>query len=363
MGSTKNPKSFRSAAAGLPAFRSTDDLARHLGLSRWTVSRVINGHPGVHPETARRVREAMETYRFAPNPLARGLRRGRTSMIGVCLPDIEVFYLGQKLEFLRRCFEERGFQVMVGLRGSGPVEEARTLARFRELRVAGLVVMASRLLPESTALRHLAEAGIPVVMVDPLNAGFETALTVDRTLGTREALAHLAELGHRRVATLGLSGDGAYTSQRRRALDETAAARGIRVRHLSFTQEGSFYQSGRLAGQRLIKTLRRRTAARPTALMTINDRVAIGVMDALREHGISVPGDLSLVGYDNMEIAGFMTPRLTSIDAGPSRLIQDTTDALLRALEGGPPLPHEPLPTRLVVRESTARPRDPHAPP
>ena len=353
MGSTKNPKSFKPAPR-LPVFRSTDDLARHLGLSRWTVSRVINGHPGVHPETARRVREAMEAHRFAPNPLARGLRRGRTSMIGVCLPDIEVFYLGQKLEFLRRSFEERGFQVMVGMRGSGPAEEARTLARFRELRVAGLVVMASRLLPASTALRHLAEAEIPVVMVDPLNAGFEAALTVDRASGTCEALAHLAALGHRRVATLGLTRDGAYTGQRRKALEGAAAALGVKVSHRALANEETFYRSGRHSGTQLARALTRRTGTRPTALLTINDRVAIGVIDALRDHGIIVPRDLSLVGYDNMEVAGFVTPRLTSIDAGPSRLIQETTDALLRALEGATPVFRPPLPTRLVIRESTA---------
>lgn len=357
MRSTKNRSRERSTGA---VIRSTHDLARQLGLSRWTVSRVINGHAGVHPDTARRVHAAMEQYRFSPNPLAKGLRHGKTSIIGVGVPEIDAFHLGPKLERLRCELEARGFYLMIGVRGSAAWQEVELLDRFRELCVAGMISFASSLGAGNRAVRRLAHAGVPLVMVDPRTASPpRSSVLLDRAAGMREATAHLLDLGHRRLATVGLFQGGFYSQQRLEGVRSTLLARGLdperNLVHFAVNETApSSYHAGYAAAEEMLCAWNRRD--RPTGFLVINDQVATGMLKRFQEAAIDIPGEASIIGYDRMDLGEFLTPKLTTIDGQAATLMEAATARLLQAIDGEAPergTVRTPIAARLVIRETT----------
>ena len=341
-----------------PTIRSTTELARQLGLSRWTVSRVINGHDGVHEDTVKRVREAMQASGFSPNPLAQGLRRGRTNIIGVCVPEIEDFYLGPKLEFLRRTVSEQGFHLMIGMTDGNPATEIETLDHLRLLCVAGIISFASQLPSRNSAISRLREAKIPLLLVDPMTPELKCELGVDRASGMREATRHLLDLGHRRFATLGFDSGSVYSRSRLAAIQEVLHACELQAKptlqQLPLPKEDSNYEAGRDAAKAFFTG---NGGEIPSAILAINDRVTMGLIDGLRALGMRVPEDLSIIGYDNMEAGAFFSPKLTTIDPSADILMAQTTTRLLRLIRNEEDSTDSIFrsPTRLIVRESTCK--------
>lgn len=297
----------------------------------------------------------MRTLGFSPNPLARGLRKGRTNIIGVCLPELEGLHLGPKLEFLRRSLTAEGFHVMVGLTNDEALEEAEALNRFRTLAASGVILFASRLESRGAPMKAFREAGIPLVSVDPMGAPPKGSLCVDRSAGMREATLHLFELGHRHVATLGLNSESRYTRDRLHGIASAYETRGWNpARHIRqfAAPDGSIYESSRAKAAEIWRAAQ--TGHGFTAVLAINDRAAIGLIDGLRALGVRVPEDLSVVGYDNMEVGAYITPRLTSIDAKPDELVRQATERLLCHIRDNQEAGTAPsIATRLVVRDST----------
>lgn len=342
MGSKKNP-----------SIRSTADLAGQLGISRWAVSRALNGRGGVSAETSRRVREAMDRSGFLPNPLAQGLRRGRTRYVGICLPELESFYLEPKLEFLRAEMSRRGFQLIVGMTDGDPGKERAMLREFGALRTAAIVAVASR--QPKRVIESLEEEGTPLLLVDPLREGPAGGIAVDRRSGMREAAAHLLDHGHRRLGVLGILGDTLYTRRRLEGVALAFSERGLdalrAVRSIALPDSGgSDLQKGFQAAGGIL-----RLRPVPTAILALNDLVALGLIAGLQAAGVAVPGDLSVVGYDNREIGDFSTPKLTTIDARPDALMRHVAADLLAVIEAGGTRRAATLwlETNLVVRDSS----------
>ena len=353
MGSTKNTKFG-------PGIRSTAELAKKLDLSRWTISRFLNGHPGVHPVTAARIQAAIEEHGFTPNPLAQGLKTGRTKIIGICLPEIEGPYLAQKLDFLRQALAKEGYQVMAGMTHGDLREEVTLLNRFRVLRAAGVILVASRFTPDNLSLRRFQETQTPLILLDPLMVPLQDSIRVDRSVGMKEAVRHLFDLGHQYITALGIGNSDLYSTSRQKGIEAAYAERGLDpakfLRHIPLPSNyTTYYELGRRSAPWVWNPSAKNQPDRPTAILAWNDRVAIGLLDGLREMGVRVPEDLSVIGYDNMEVSAFTSPPLTTIDARPDELVQTATERLL-ALIGREPatatLP-DTISTRLIVRGST----------
>lgn len=354
MGSTKNTKF-------VPGIRSTAELAKRLNLSRWTISRFLNGHPGVHPVTAARIQAAIEELGFTPNPLAQGLKTGRTKIVGICLPEIEGPYLAQKLDFLRKALADKGYQVMAGMTHGDLREEVTILNRFRVLRAAGVILIASRFTPENLSLRRFQESQIPLLLLDPLMYPLPGSVRVDRTVGTQEAVRHLFELGHRYIMALGLGNNDLYSVSRQRGIESVYAERGFDpahyLRHVPLPSNyKTCYEAGRSSAPLVWNPTMKTQPNRSTAVLAWNDRVAIGLLDGLREMEVRVPEDLSIIGYDNMEVSAFTSPPLTTIDAQPDLLVQIATEHLLAHIDQDKAISRLPdtVSTRLIVRSSTA---------
>jgi len=315
--------------------RSTAQLARHLGVSRWTVSRALNGHPGIAPATVERIKETARRHGFAPSVLGRGLRSGRTDLVGICLPDLVDYFLTAKIALLQRAFQDRGLhpilQIVDGTRGG----ENAALERFAAMRCAGVITIASRLDARAPGARSLADAGIPTVRIDPMRPGRENCVSTDRRAAMIQVVRHLHQLGHRRLVAAGISGKTTYGAQRVGGLKAGCRALGWNfARDIAFLDAASpaddFAAGAELAAQYLKK------ARAFPAIVCLNDRVAVGLMQALAAAGLGIPEDVSVIGYDNADFSAFSAPPLTTVDPQVEHLIRSAVGLLLdeRSLMG-----------------------------
>ncbi len=334
--------------ATLP-IQSTAQLAEHLKLSRWTVSRALNGHPAVKPETRRRIEEAALALNFIPSALARGLQGGRTGTIGVCFNELESPVLVKKISILHRLLRERGLRGLIELTHGEPLAEREVIAHFVNMRVDGIVTVYSQFPSTAAVDALLAGTEIGVVHVDPLTESLRPAVAMDRALAMRLLVNHLVERGHRRIALLGIRRTlypdrwrGLRAAFRQHHLAEPADIRGWA--HEDSTAQD--YAHGRQLADELLAD-----GFNPTAILALNDRVAIGAMTRLQDAGWRIPEDCALAGFDNLEIAEHCRPTLTTIDHDSDELMARALAILLDQAPGKST--RRTPPPRLVAREST----------
>lgn len=347
-----NPKS------ALIKIQNTSALAEHLGLSRWTVSRVLNGHAGVKAETAARVEEAMQEFGFQPNPMARVLRGARTGTIGVCFQEIESPLLAHKTAILQQMLREEGFIALIELTNRNPALEEKVIRHFIASQVEGIVLVGSLQKPDDAGAAYLAREMVPTVLVDPEISLPYSEVSLNREEAMRLVLEHLYSLGHRSFAVLGIDPEDAYGARRWRGIHKTAKTLGISLKtQISSYFKPDYHQHDYRYGEYLAGQLLR-SGVLPTAVIALNDRVAMGAIKRLRAAGLEVPRDLSIVGYDNLDFTDYSQPTLTTVDQHVELLMQTARGILLRSIRDG----NERGPQRqqiapvLIERESTAPP-------
>ncbi|MEX0326136.1 MAG: LacI family DNA-binding transcriptional regulator [Puniceicoccaceae bacterium] len=311
----------------------TAGLARHLGLSRWTVSRVLNGHSGVKEETRKRVLEAVEELGFEPNKLARGLRGGPSGLIGVSFPYLEATVLAEKSRVLKNALGEAGYRGIFEIPEGDPEAEADVIRHFLSINVDGIVLIASKLGRDNPVLEEVRQRGVGLVAVDATNSLPVMRVQLDRQEAMRKVLKHLHELGHRKIALLGLGSDDMYRADRLKGLKAGCRDLGMNFeRNLLFIDEEGYswrdYSFGALLGKKVLEFV----GERPTALVCLNDCLAISAMRALQEAGKTIPGDYSVVGFDNTPESQWGYPSLTSVDQNISSLMDNAKKLLWDSL-------------------------------
>lgn len=323
------------------------DVAQLAGVSKMTVSHVMNGHRHVRPETRAKVEAAMAELDYRPNVTARALRRGRTGVLGLAVSNINMTY---SAELARAVIEEaakHGYRVAVEETRGRPEAEADAWLRS-PLTYDGLLISTSALhrVPRGT-LPH----GYPVValgesMEDP--AVDHVAMDNDGGLGL--ATRHLLGLGRRRVAFVGgsLAGGTGMVVHRTQGYVETLAAAGIDVDASLVVPCSSGLDGGRAAAAAVL-------SARADGAVCVTDTVAIGLLRGLADAGVRVPGDIPVVGFDNVKPASYAVPSLTTVDPNVGELVSAAMGMLLERMSGfdGPGRLHVGR-CVLVTRESTA---------
>ena len=326
------------------------DVARAAGVSVATVSKAVNGRYGVAPGTSERVLEAVAALGYESSLVASSMRSRRTGVIGVLVADFEPF----SAEILKG--------VAVGLRGSsydlmaysgsrqgdGEGWERRSLSRLSGTLIDGAILVTPSVL--TTA------ASIPVVAVDPHTGRTDLpSVEADSRGGAHEATAFLIELGHRRIGFVAGRPDLKSSRLRDAGYRDALSAAGIGF-DPGLVRVG-FYDAdtAREAAQELLAQ-----RERPTAVFAANDLSAIAIIDVARGLGLSVPGDLSVVGFDDVPEASRLALPLTTVRQ-PMQRIGQTAARMLTSLMAGEPLAatHVLLPTKLVPRDTTAPPRPP----
>ena len=313
------------------------DVARSAGVSISTVSRALSAPEKVAPETRDRVAAVAAQLGYQPNRAAAGLRAGRTGALGLLVPDLANPYFAAVAKGVAQRAREHGLGVFVVDSQEDEALEGEVLRGLAH-QTDG-VILAS---PRALEADRVAAGTKPLVVV---NQDGPLSVVTDAAAGVTLALAHLAGLGHRRVAYVGGPATSWSDGQRRHALAAVAAESGVEVVPLGAhppTVEGGASAAAEVVG------------SGATAVITFNDVVAVGLVRAVREQGLRVPEDLSVVGFDDTFLAPLVTPALTSVGADLREVGRRATDLLVarlaRELETTASLS---LPTTLVVREST----------
>jgi LacI family transcriptional regulator len=323
--------------------RSTlTDVARRAEVSVSTVSRVVNERPVSDQALVARVRKAARELDYRPNDVARDFRRGRTSTIGVVVPDLANPFFPHVLKGLALNAGEGDHRLLVVDSNEDPDEELRLVEQLSG-RCDGIVLCSPRMTDAS--LRRVAALGLPIICTNRSVKGMSlAAIGIDTVPAMEHAIEHLHALGHRRVGYL--AGPTSSWSDRLRRKGLTTAAGAFSI-DLRIAVAGSTSDEGYSALPSLLKD-------GVTALVAFNDLVAIGALSRLQQMGLSVPRDLSIVGCDDVPVAAFIGPPLTTVRLPKEELGRTTWATMQQLMQGQRVRGEQWLPSRLVIRESTA---------
>ena len=348
------PESTAKMSERPPEVRGTAGLAKHLGVSRWTISRVLNGHAGVREETRKRVLAAVKELGFEPNKLARSLRGVPSGLVGVSFPHLEAMVMAQKSQALQKELKEAGFRGIFEMPQGDPEIEAAVVRHFLSIQVDGIVLLGSTLKADDPVLREVKARGVGIVAVDPRHPLPVSRITLDRGKAMGMKLRYLYDLGHRRMAILGMGSDDMYRKVRTRGLKEAADTLGLDFgRDLVLLDDSSFSHQDYMFGAGLARQVMTMGPEGPTALVCLNDRLAIGAMRALQEAGKRVPEDFSVIGFDNLPETAWSHPALTTVDQNIRTQMKLAQQALWRSINGNSQS-HQIVEPRLVIRGSTS---------
>jgi LacI family transcriptional regulator len=330
------------------------DVARRARVSIATVSRVVNRISSVDPELAKRVWKAVDEVGYVPNTQARALVSGRSRILGLIVSEITNPFFPELVQEFENLAVAQGYEVMIGSTSYDPVRTESLIRRMLQRNVDGVAVMTFGI--EEELVQKLVEHGFPMVFVDAGPALPNVRLLkVNYGGGIREAVQHLAALGHRRIAFISGPLQLRTAATRRGAFRSAMAELGLTVPAASIVEGKHTMESGKAAMEQLLKV-----PELPTAVICSNDMTAIGVLHALDETTHKVPRDISVVGFDDIDLAQFMLPPLTTVQMSCRDLAVAAVEALRAGIEPAHPKAAQrewPIQTRLVVRRSTNFPR------
>ncbi|MDQ4502364.1 LacI family DNA-binding transcriptional regulator [Sinomonas sp. ASV322] len=330
-----------ASSARLPGVR---EVAAAAGVSRQTVSRVLNDSPSIRPETRERVLAAMAELEFRPNRAARMLTTARSRTIGVLASSASALYgPASSLDAVENAARDSGYFVTVAHAFTAEKEEIlAALDHLMDQSVDGIVVIAPQQRVQDAMLSvHFA---VPAVELHGAGTGEEAGLVVDQVEGARLAVRHLMGRGHARILHVCGPLDWAEARARRAGFlleCEVAGAGAIVSRAGDWTAASGAEIAAEFLADRTI-----------TAVFSSNDQMALGVLHAARRAGRSVPGDLAVVGFDDIPEAAFFAPPLTTVRQDFAELGRRTVARLVAMVEGRELAFAEPVPPALIVRES-----------
>jgi LacI family transcriptional regulator len=302
----------------------------------------------VHDETRRRVREAAQHLRFTPHGAARSLTTSRTNTLGVLLPDLYGEFFSEIIRGIDRGAQRAGYQLLLSSARNAR-DEVHGAFRAMYGRVDGLILMApDRELAEMFAQHR---DGTPIVFINsPVTSADARLLTIDNRGGAHQMVRHMLQQGHRRVAIIRGAERNHDAAERLRGYRE-ALEEGDVPRDPRWELPGDFTEAAGHRAARAILKLR----PRPTAIFAANDAMAIGAISAIREEGLTVPDDVAVAGFDDIPIARYVSPPLSSVHVPIAQLGERALELLLGAIAGSSDggSPRVVLPTTLVIRKSS----------
>jgi len=328
---------------------SIKDLARLVGVSHSTVSRALRSSPVVNAETALLIRQVAQQQGYRVSLVGRSLVTRRSMTVGCVATDIADPFVGGVVDGIEEVANQQGYAVFLATSHADPERELEVVRSFRERRVDGVIVPASRV--GSLYLPLLAELNIPVVLINNQHAGSYTySVGIDNRKAARLMTRHLLNLGHRRIGYIGHRSGGQVDTDRldgyRSELQRSRIAFDPDlVLHADATPE-----TGRAAMQRLIAN------GRATAVFCYDDLTALGALAAAHAAGVAVPDGISIGGFDDLLLASYTAPPLTTIRQPMKEMGRRAAEILLALLQGKAAQKRVVFTGELIVRESTAPP-------
>ncbi|OEO32247.1 hypothetical protein VW23_012450 [Devosia insulae DS-56] len=330
------------------------DVARLAGVSAMTVSRVINGQPGVSAETRQRIEAAIAELDYAPSKVASSLISQKTGLIGMIVPDVSNPFFGPIVRGAETTARRAGFKLLLCNSESDLRLEREYVTDLISHRVEGLLIAPVGDSSRQNLGRYVA-GNFPIVLLDRLIAGLDCdSVTLDNIDGARQLVAHLIAVGHRRIAFV-TDADEVSTGRQRLA----GYRKAIEDAGLPFDEDLVFHTTtdqmgGYRAAQQVLAA-----AERPSAIFAVNNMTAVGVMQALRQANITVPDDMALACFDDVQHLAVISPFLTVFDQPAEDMSKAAMQLLLERIGGtaGKQARTVTFPGKLIVRVSSALPK------
>lgn len=325
------------------------DVGELAGVSQATAARALGGYGHVSTSVRGKVQEAARQLGYVPNSVARALASGMTHAVGLVIGDIENPFFAAAARGVSDVLDERGLTVLLANSDENLDRELEAIETLRARQVDALVVVPT----SARAFPHLraAAAAAPLVLLDRVIRGLGVdSVTVDNRGGARLAVEHLLGHGHRRIGLVSDEPEISTSAERIDGYREALSAAGIAVDEHLVSLGGSTRTDGYQSARRLLDA-----PARPTAIFTANNLMTVGAMHALRDLGLRVPRDISVVGFDDLEWTTLVDPQLTVVAQPATELGEEAARRVLARLDGASGRPRRVrLETKLITRGSCA---------
>lgn len=332
---------------------SIEDIARAAGVSHSTVSRALRDSTLISVNVRERIQRLAREMGYTPNAIAQSLQTRQTSMIGLVVTSISDPFWGDVMKGVEEVARESGFSVILSASHNDPDQEMAVIETFHRRRVDGILVAASRITGNYKA--RLNHARVPTVLINSQaesEAGLLHWVSVDDRKGAQLAVEHLLQLGHCSIGYLGISSRPRSNQQRLLGYQSALAVANVPyndARVVIIPGDEASHEEDIAAGKSSLPLL---LEAGVTAVFCYNDMTAVGVLMACRELGIAVPGEMSVIGYDDIRMASYVTPPLTTIQQPKVQLGSLATQVMMDLLNNRPGRNHLLAPT-LMLRAST----------
>ncbi|MFP7492319.1 LacI family DNA-binding transcriptional regulator [Terribacillus saccharophilus] len=336
--------------------RTIKDIARELDLSISTVSRALNNNADVSEKTRKRVLETAKEMRYQPNVNARSLITKKSNMIGLMLSDITDPFFSEVALGVENLLSKEGYQVIYGNTLLDAEKERRFFKSLLERNIDGIIMKPGKL--DDDMLDMIECTDVPIVFLrDVLEEEQHlqiSSIDFDQTAAAGSAVQHLIDQGHRRIGYVGMSKQASESKARYRGYLESLHANDIAMNSQYVHRVGGSIVHGRIGAEKLMKQTKQ-----PTAIFTENDLLAIGAIDWLRAHAYRVPEDISVMGFENLEISGLHQISLTTVHLPRKEIGYRAAKLLLNMIMAANAIPERVVvKTNLVIRSSTAKPCD-----
>jgi LacI family transcriptional regulator len=328
------------------------DVAQHVGVSVTTVSNVVRGWPYVASETRQRVQDAIIELGYSPHPIAQSLRTGQMQQIGFIVPDLSDPYFSSMVSVAEDVAQEHHYSVMVFTTHEDEAREADCIRKAGNRLVDGLLI--AHVAGEHHNENHIRDVAVPVVTIDRVPEHYDGPwCTLNNMRAAQLVMQHLCGLGHTRIAHLAGPGGARPAKDRLEGYFKAIDEYGLTYRRTLESALGWGSQMGYEMMREILDD-----DEPPTAVFASNDRLAIGAMRAIQDRGLQVPGDLSIVGVDDIEVCQYLNPPLTTVRQPLLDMARAGIDMLLSLIRGEQPAAmHVLLEPTLTLRQSTAPPR------
>jgi DNA-binding LacI/PurR family transcriptional regulator len=330
-----------------------NEIARLARVSLGTVSNVLSGSSTVREPLRKRVMKAVDSLAYQPNQLSRGLRLNKTNIIGMIISDVSNPFFPAVVKGAEDTAFKNGYRLFLCNSDNNFAKEETYLRELQTYLPSGLIIMTSDISGSTRLAETYRKAGAAVVYVDRLPHQWNgDTVTSTNEEGSYEATKYLLGLGHRRLSMI--SGSSQLTNSGERVQGFLRALRGAGINFSSkYIQEGTFDKESGYEKAQLLLQLN----PRPTAIFAANDLLAFGALNAIRDRGLRCPQDVSVIGFDNFDLAEFVTPTLTSVEQSGYALGATAAQVIMDRIrkKSGPRMEHI-LPTTLKLRASVGRP-------
>ncbi|OKI71019.1 LacI family DNA-binding transcriptional regulator [Micromonospora sp. CB01531] len=325
------------------------DVAERAGVSVKTVSNVVNGYQHVRPDTRARVEQAIAELNYRPNLSARSLRKGRTGVIALAVPELDIPYFAELARHVVTAAAEHGWTVLIDQTGGGPEQERKAARGIGDHLIDGLIFSPLAL----TAADLAGLDGLPMVLLgERVDHGPADHVMIDNVSAARQITAHLVGLGRRRIAAIGAqrTPEGASARLRLAGYAAALADAGLGYDERLVAPAAAWHRADGAAAMRALLD----SGVRPDAVFCFNDTLALGALRALHEAGLRVPEDVAVAGFDDIEDGRFSIPTLSTVAPDKERIARLAVDLLADRLDADRGAPPRELvaPHRLALRES-----------